>query len=97
MTITFGADEEIPLDPMAGDQGDNGDNGNNNGGTSATNGGSAHAEGDGMCWCCHKHPITYQPQTCDCAIYCQNCAMKMATGGICKKCKKLYPGMRRMR
>lgn len=50
-----------------------------------------------LCWVCKKHPISYQPQTCDCAIYCKECAMKMATGGICKKCKKMYPGMRRMR
>ena len=52
---------------------------------------------DNLCWACKKNPITYQPDSCDCAIYCEKCAMKMATGGICKKCKQLYGGMKRMR
>ena len=51
---------------------------------------------DNACWACKKHPITYQPDSCNCAIYCEKCAMKMATGGICKKCKHMYGGMRRM-
>ena len=49
------------------------------------------------CWVCQKNPISYQPQSCDCAIYCKSCAMKMATGGVCKKCKQMYAGMRQMR
>ena len=45
------------------------------------------------CWVCKKNPISYQPQSCDCAIYCKSCAMKMATGGRCKKCGKMFAGM----
>ena len=50
-----------------------------------------------LCWCCKQHPVSYQPQSCDCAIYCKQCAMKFATGGVCKKCKKMYAGMEQMR
>lgn len=38
----------------------------------------------------------YRPSTCDCAIYCKKCAMKMATGGKCKNCKQLYPDFKRV-
>ena len=43
-----------------------------------------------LCWVCKAKPISYQPQSCDCAIYCKSCAMKMATGGVCKKVCIIY-------
>lgn len=49
------------------------------------------------CWVCKKRPIAYQPLDCDCAVYCRVCAMKLATGFCCKKCKQMSSGMRRIR
>ena len=49
------------------------------------------------CYNCKKNQATFAPAQCDeCVnIYCKKCAMKMATGGRCKKCKNLFASMKR--
>eukprot|EP00951_Prasinocladus_malaysianus_P049250 scaffold667613_cov57-Prasinocladus_malaysianus.AAC.1 len=39
-----------------------------------------------QCLACHKQPPEYQANPCRCKILCRQCAMKVATGGKCKKC-----------
>lgn len=34
--------------------------------------------------------VEYMCMPCRCKILCKKCAMKMATGGKCKNCKKLF-------
>ena len=49
-----------------------------------------------MCIVCKEEEAEFQPDSCDCAFtYCKKCAMKCATGGKCKKCKKLYMSLKR--
>eukprot|EP00944_MAST-04C_sp_MAST-4C-sp1_P009775 g9775.t1 len=49
------------------------------------------------CVNCKRRKATYAPADCEnCRdIYCKRCAMKMATGGKCKKCGILFASMRR--
>jgi hypothetical protein len=48
-----------------------------------------------FCWACKTEASTYHPISCECVIYCKKCAMKCATGGICKRCHNMYGTMRR--
>ena len=55
-------------------------------------------ENGAACLVCKKNAATYEPVSCDqsCTnVYCKRCAMKFATGGRCKKCGKLFAGLRR--
>jgi len=54
-------------------------------------------EKDEVCWACKKKPIQFAPRGCGCEIYCKWCAMKMATGGRCKKCNSFFAEMQRVR
>lgn len=49
-----------------------------------------------ICLICGKNSITYCPMPCRCPILCKPCAMKMATGGKCRKCKELFSECRRL-
>ena len=57
---------------------------------------SEEEEKDSACWICKKNPIQFAPCGCGCAVYCRKCAMKMATGGRCRKCRKFFVGMRKV-
>jgi hypothetical protein len=39
---------------------------------------------------------TYVGYPCRCCSFCKKCAMKMATGGKCKKCHQLFASMENM-
>lgn len=45
------------------------------------------------CANCAKEEGTYTSFPCKCLVYCKKCAMKMATGGICKKCHTMFASM----
>ena len=47
---------------------------------------------DSSCFSC-RSPSSYQNFPCRCCSYCQKCAMKMATGGKCKKCHQFFTSM----
>ena len=58
-----------------------------------------------LCWSCQskgrikangKSKIAYAAMPCNCAIYCKGCAMKMATGGRCKRCGKMFAELRKI-
>eukprot|EP00981_Chlorochromonas_danica_P009453 scaffold2708_cov158-Ochromonas_danica.AAC.1 len=57
---------------------------------------SSQDDGDGPravnCIIC-AHPAEYECFPCRCNVYCKKCAMKLATGGKCKKCKNLFASM----
>jgi hypothetical protein len=48
------------------------------------------------CLVCHKDNISYLCMPCRCPVLCLTCAKKMATGGICKKCKEFFIGCKRI-
>lgn len=48
------------------------------------------------CIICKKNSITFCCMPCRCAILCKSCAMKMATGGICKNCKNMFTECRKI-
>jgi hypothetical protein len=48
-----------------------------------------------MCLKCSELPATFECDPCRCLCYCKKCAMKLASGGKCKRCKQFYGGMRR--
>ena len=56
-----------------------------------------------LCWICQfkgiKEPglITMASMPCNCSIYCRKCAMKMATGGKCKKCNQFFVEFRKIK
>lgn len=45
------------------------------------------------CICCAKADPEYECFPCRCNVYCKKCAMKLATGGKCKKCGSLFASM----
>jgi hypothetical protein len=49
-----------------------------------------------LCLVCDKSVIEYSCMPCRCEILCKKCAMKMATGGKCKKCKELFTECKRI-
>ena len=49
------------------------------------------------CWRCQIKGIEYACMPCNCAIYCKKCAMKMATGGKCKRCGSMFVSLRRIK
>lgn len=48
------------------------------------------------CLICKKNPIEYICMPCRCPSFCSTCAKKVATGGKCKTCKQMYPGLKRI-
>eukprot|EP00038_Savillea_parva_P009503 m.183957 g.183957 ORF g.183957 m.183957 type:complete len:69 (+) comp15987_c0_seq1:56-262(+) len=48
------------------------------------------------CMKCKSSPAEYQSVPCGCSKFCKPCAMKLATGGICKVCSELYGEVKRM-
>jgi hypothetical protein len=48
------------------------------------------------CFYCNADEASYRTVPCGCAILCKKCAMKMATGGICKVCRRLYTSMKQI-
>jgi len=55
-----------------------------------------NSSSDNLCIVCHKGEITYCPDSCKCPYYCKKCAMKMASGGKCKKCGTWYASFKRL-
>ena len=51
---------------------------------------------DNQCMICVKNTITYCCMPCRCEILCKICAMKMATGGKCRKCKEFFTECKRI-
>ena len=49
------------------------------------------------CWRCQQNGIQYQCLPCLCSIYCKKCAMRMATGGKCKRCGKMFVELRKVK
>ena len=49
-----------------------------------------------VCLVCQVGAVEYMPAGCRCAILCKKCAMKLATGGKCKRCKKFFGEVRRV-
>mmetsp|Transcript_10425 Transcript_10425/g.15682 ORF Transcript_10425/g.15682 Transcript_10425/m.15682 type:complete len:110 (+) Transcript_10425:33-362(+) len=58
-----------------------------------------------LCWICQskgilkaggKSKITHASMPCNCPVYCMGCAMKMATGGKCKRCKQMFVEFRKV-
>ena len=48
------------------------------------------------CIICKIGKIEYMCMPCRCQILCKKCAMKMATGGICKICKEMFAEAKRI-
>lgn len=46
------------------------------------------------CSNCSKEPAHYMNYPCGCNVYCKKCAMKLATGGKCKKCNSIFSSMK---
>lgn len=46
------------------------------------------------CSNCGSVPSTYRCFPCGCALFCKKCAMKLATGGRCRVCHKLFVSMK---
>lgn len=57
----------------------------------------SHSIDEGIIKCsaksCQKTDILYTNFPCKCLKYCKSCAMKLATGGKCKKCHQLFASM----
>jgi hypothetical protein len=49
-------------------------------------------EDSSVCIVCKTGTVMYAPVPCACPVYCKRCAMKMATGGKCKKCGGFFGG-----
>ena len=49
-----------------------------------------------ICLICYQNEITYACMPCRCKILCKKCAMKMATGGKCRKCTELFTECKRL-
>ena len=48
------------------------------------------------CYICHKNDISYCCMPCRCEVLCRTCAMKVASGGKCKKCKEMFTECKRL-
>lgn len=48
------------------------------------------------CIICEKNKREYMCMPCRCEILCKKCAMKMATGGKCRRCKELFTECKRI-
>ena len=48
------------------------------------------------CKVCQSPDIEFTSDPCECFVTCKKCAMKMATGGKCKKCDSYYTSMKRI-
>ena len=54
-------------------------------------------DGSSCCFVCKVNVTkqnSYTNVPCQCNIYCKSCAMKMATGGKCKKCCNYFTHMK---
>ena len=43
-----------------------------------------------LCTLCGKNESHYESHPCRCCTFCKKCAMKVATGGKCKKCHNMF-------
>ena len=50
-----------------------------------------------QCLKCHSKSIEYETVPCSHPSYCKPCAMKLASGGVCKVCHQLFGELRRVR
>ncbi|CAD7926899.1 unnamed protein product [Amoebophrya sp. A120] len=48
------------------------------------------------CIYCSKNPIEFRTVPCGHAVSCRKCAMRLATGGKCKKCGVLFASWERL-
>ncbi|EWM27847.1 hypothetical protein Naga_100318g3 [Nannochloropsis gaditana] len=53
--------------------------------------------GEPKCLACRECEISYECMPCMHAALCKKCAMKQATGGLCKQCKRPFSELRRRR
>mmetsp|Transcript_67103 Transcript_67103/g.135256 ORF Transcript_67103/g.135256 Transcript_67103/m.135256 type:complete len:87 (-) Transcript_67103:374-634(-) len=61
--------------------------------------GKDEQEGDRSLEClkCKTKAAEYECDPCGCVCFCKRCAMKMASGGKCKRCNAWYGGVRLVR
>jgi len=61
-----------------------------------------YVKDDKLCWICQSKAvanagqITHAAMPCNCPVYCTKCAMKMATGGKCKRCGEMFVEFRKV-
>eukprot|EP00752_Nemacystus_decipiens_P007205 g6449.t1 len=63
------------------------------------NSAAAEAERSEGCLACkQRHRVVeYECVPCGCHAFCRSCAMKVATGGRCKRCKNMFTDLKRLR
>ncbi|CAB1114906.1 unnamed protein product [Ectocarpus sp. CCAP 1310/34] len=49
------------------------------------------------CLACNRREAEYECVPCGCHAFCRGCAMKVATGGRCKRCKNMFVDLKRLR
>ncbi|ODQ51143.1 hypothetical protein SAICODRAFT_36512 [Saitoella complicata NRRL Y-17804] len=49
-----------------------------------------------LCKKCRSSPITHAANGCKHPLYCQRCAMRVATGGKCKTCGEMFSELQRV-
>ncbi|CAM9487147.1 unnamed protein product, partial [Sphacelaria rigidula] len=64
------------------------------GGGSARN--SISLDDSNSCLACKVRETEYQCIPCGCLAFCKSCAMKVATGGRCKRCKNMFTDLKRL-
>jgi len=57
---------------------------------------SSDEENHSECMICKRDKVEYMCFPCRCKILCKKCAMKMASGGKCRKCTKLFVQCKRI-
>ena len=49
-----------------------------------------------ICSICGKNESHYESHPCRCCTFCKKCAMRVATGGKCKKCHNMFTSITQM-
>ncbi|CAM9853643.1 unnamed protein product [Pylaiella littoralis] len=58
---------------------------------------AADADRGESCLACKQREVEYECVPCGCHAFCRGCAMKVATGGRCKRCKNMFTDLKRLR